>query len=140
MKVTEQIDAMEVSGTNPFNYLVVTRVLAATIMVPMLVVISDAIALYGAFLGVNMKQVISFNLYSQQIFRKLTFSDVMPSIVKSYFFGFAIGIIGCYKGFATSNGTQGVGASANSAVVMATFVVFLIDLIAAQLSDLFSIT
>jgi phospholipid/cholesterol/gamma-HCH transport system permease protein len=140
MKVTEQIDAMEVSGTNPYNYLVVTRVLAATFMVPMLVVISDAIALYGAFLGVNMKQVISFSLYSQQIFRKLTFSDVMPSIVKSYFFGFAIGIIGCYKGFATSNGTQGVGASANAAVVMSTFVVFLIDLIAAQLADLFSIT
>ena len=140
MKVTEQIDAMEVSGTNPYNYLVVTRILAATLMVPMLVVVSDAIALYGAFLGVNMKQVISFSLYTQQIFRKLTFSDVMPSIIKSFFFGFAIGLVGCFKGFHTRNGTQGVGASANSAVVLSTFVVFLIDLVAAQLADLFSIT
>ncbi len=140
MKVTEQIDAMEVSGTNPYNYLVVTRILATTLMVPMLVVVSDTIALYGAFLGVNMKQVISFSLYTQQIFRKLTFSDVLPAIVKSFFFGFAIGLVGCFKGFATRNGTQGVGASANSAVVLSTFVVFIIDLVAAQLADLFSFT
>jgi phospholipid/cholesterol/gamma-HCH transport system permease protein len=140
MKVTEQIDAMEVSGTNPYNYLVVTRVLAALFMVPMLVVISDAIALYGAFLGVNMKQVVSFSLYTQQIFQKLNFSDILPSIVKSFFFGFAIGMIGCFKGFATRNGTQGVGAAANSAVVLSTFVVFIIDLVAAQLADLFSLT
>jgi phospholipid/cholesterol/gamma-HCH transport system permease protein len=140
MKVTEQIDAMEVSGTNPYNYLVVTRVLAAMFMVPLLVVFGDAIALYGAFLGVNMKQSVTFSLYTHQIFMKLTYSDVIPSIVKSFFFGFAIGIIGCFKGFATRNGTQGVGAAANSAVVMATFVVFIIDLVAAQLADIFSIT
>jgi phospholipid/cholesterol/gamma-HCH transport system permease protein len=140
MKVTEQIDAMEVSGTNPYNYLVVTRVLATTLMVPMLVVISDSIALYGAFLGVNMKQDVSFSLYTHQIFQKLTFNDVLPSIAKSFFFGFAIGAIGCYKGFVTRNGTQGVGISANSAVVLSTFVVFLIDLVAAQLADIFSIT
>jgi len=140
MKVTEQIDAMEVSGTNPYNYLVVTRVLAAMCMVPMLVVISDTIALYGAYLGVNMKQVVSFSLYSHQIFQKLTFSDVVPSIIKSFFFGFAIGIIGCFKGFTTRNGTQGVGAAANSAVVMATFVVFIIDLVAAQIADILSYT
>src|SRR5579872_4659409 len=59
MKVTEQIDAMEVSGTNPFKYLVVTRVAASTLMVPLLVVMSDVIALYGAYLGVNMKQMVS---------------------------------------------------------------------------------
>ena len=140
MQVTEQIDAMEVSGTNPYNYLVVTRVMASTLMVPMLVVISDSIALYGAFLGVNMKQDVSFSLYTHQIFQKLTFNDVLPSIFKSSFFGFSIGAIGCFKGFMTRNGTQGVGASANSAVVMSTFVVFLIDLVAAQLADIFSIT
>jgi phospholipid/cholesterol/gamma-HCH transport system permease protein len=140
MKVTEQIDAMEVSGTNPYNYLVVTRILATTLMVPMLVVISDTIALYGAYLGVNMKQDVSFSLYMHQIFQKLTFNDVLPSITKSFFFGFAIGAIGCYKGFITRNGTQGVGSAANSAVVLSTFVVFLIDLVAAQLADIFSIT
>ena len=140
MKVTEQIDAMEVSGTNPFKYLVVTRVFATTLMLPILVVLSDAISLYGAYLGINLKQVVSFNLFTNQIFEKLTFTDVLPSIIKSYFFGFCIGIIGCFKGFYTVNGTQGVGRSANSAVVTATFVVFIIDLMAAQIADIFQIT
>lgn len=140
MKVTEQIDAMEVSGTNPFKYLVVTRVLAAILMVPLLVIVSDAISLYGAYIGVNMKQVVSFHLYTHQIFTKLTFSDLVPSIIKSFFFGFAIGIIGCFKGYTTENGTQGVGRAANSAVVASIFVVFIIDLMAAQIADLLSIT
>lgn len=140
MKVTEQIDAMEVSGTNPFKYLVVTRVFGTMLMVPLLVIMSDAIGLYGAYLGVNMKQVVSFELYTNQIFQKLTFSDLIPSIIKSVFFGFAIGIIGCYKGFNTKNGTQGVGQAANSAVVASIFVVFIIDLIAAQTADIIDIT
>lgn len=140
MKVTEQIDAMEVSGTNPFKYLVVTRVLASVLMLPLLVILCDAIGLYGAYLGVNMKQVISFHLFTNQIFIKLTFGDVLPSIIKSFFFGFAIGIVGCFKGYSTDKGTQGVGIAANSAVVTATFVVFIIDLMAAQIADIFHIT
>ncbi|MEO8759732.1 MAG: ABC transporter permease, partial [Bacteroidia bacterium] len=140
MKVSEQIDAMEVSGTNPFKYLVVTRVIAATLMVPLLVILSDVISLYGGYLGVNLNQVISFHLYTNQVFSKLGFSDVLPSIIKSLFFGFAIGIIGCFKGYTTQNGTEGVGKAANSAVVISTFVVFLIDLIAAQIADILDIT
>jgi phospholipid/cholesterol/gamma-HCH transport system permease protein len=140
MKVTEQIDAMEVSGTNPFKYLVVTRVFATMLMLPLLVIMSDTIGLYGAYLGVNMKQVVSFHLYTNQIFEKLSFSDVLPSIIKSFFFGFAIGLVGCFKGFYTKNGTEGVGKAANSAVVTATFLVFIIDLMAAQIADLLSIT
>lgn len=140
MKVTEQIDAMEVSGTNPFKYLVVTRVMATMLMLPLLVVVSDAIALYGGYIGVNMKQVVSFDLYTNQVFEKLEFSDLVPSMIKSVFFGFMIGIIGCFKGYNTANGTQGVGRSANTAVVTSTFVVFLIDLLAAQISDILRIT
>jgi phospholipid/cholesterol/gamma-HCH transport system permease protein len=64
----------------------------------------------------------------------------LPSIIKSFFFGFAIGIIGCFKGYNTENGTQGVGRAANSAVVASIFVVFIIDLMAAQIADLLSIT
>ncbi len=139
MKVTEQIDAMEVSGTNPFKYLVVTRVFAAILMIPLLIILSDTIALYGAFLGVNMKQVVSFHLFSNQVFESLSFGDVLPSIIKAFFFGFAIGIIGCFKGFSTTNGTQGVGRAANSAVVTSIFVVFIIDLMAAQIGDILSI-
>jgi phospholipid/cholesterol/gamma-HCH transport system permease protein len=140
MKVTEQIDAMEVSGTNPFKFLVVTRVMATMLMLPLLVVVSDAIALYGAYVGVNMKQLVSFDLYVIQVFEKLTFSDVIPSIIKSVFFGFMIGIIGCFKGYNTRNGTQGVGKAANTAVVAATFVVFILDLMAAQIADILKIT
>ena len=140
MKVTEQIDAMEVSGTNPFKYLVVTRVFAAMLMLPLLIIVCDTISLYGSFLGTNMKQVITFHLFVNQVFEKLSFGDVLPSIIKSFFFGFAIGIIGCFKGFNTTNGTEGVGRAANSAVVVCTFVVFIIDLMAAQIADILHIT
>ena len=140
MKVTEQIDAMEVSGTNPFKYLVVTRVFAAILMLPLLIVFCDTIALYGSYLGANLKQVISFHLFVNQVFEKLSFGDVLPSIIKAFFFGFAIGIVGCFKGFNTKNGTEGVGMAANTAVVTATFVVFIIDLMAAQIADILHIT
>ena len=140
MKVTEQIDAMEVSGTNPFKYLVATRVIAVMLMLPLLVILSDTIALYGSYLGINMKQVVSFHLFTNEVFEKLTFGDLLPSIIKAAFFGFAIGIIGCFKGYNTKNGTQGVGQAANSAVVVSTFVVFIIDLMAAQIADIFNIT
>ncbi len=140
MKVTEQIDAMEVSGTNPFKYLVVTRIMATTLMLPILVVISDAIGLYGSYLGVNIKSVTSISLFINQVFEKLTFGDIFPSIIKSFFFGFAIAIIGCYKGYNSKKGTEGVGESANSAVVVASLLIFILDLIAVQVADLFGLT
>jgi phospholipid/cholesterol/gamma-HCH transport system permease protein len=140
MKVSEQIDSMEVSGTNPFKYLVVTRVVASTLMLPLLIILSDTISLYGAYIGVNINQVISFPLFVNQVFIKLSFGDVLPSIIKGFFFGFTIGIIGCYKGWNTENGTEGVGKSANSSVIISIFAVFIIDLIAAQIADLLNIT
>lgn len=136
MKVTEQIDAMEVSGTNPFKYLVVTRVLATTFMLPILVLLGDAISLYGAYLGVNIKATTSFSLYYTQVFNNLSFGDVLPAFIKSFFFGFAIGIIGCFKGFNSSKGTEGVGRSANSSVVVGSLMVFIIDLLAVQVTDI----
>ena len=136
MKVTEQIDAMEVSGTNPFKFLVVTRVLAATLMLPVLVMFADLLALYASFLGVNLKDVLSFKLYYNQVFEYLEYSDFIPAYIKSYFFGFAIGIIGCYKGYNSKKGTEGVGLSANSAVVVSSLLIFVIDLIAVQITDL----
>lgn len=135
MKVTEQIDAMEVSGTNPFKYLVVTRVLATTFTLPLLVMLGDAIALYGTYLGVNMGSVTSFDLFWTNVFKYLSFSDVLPAFVKSFFFGFAVGIIGCYKGYYSKKGTEGVGQSANSAVVLSSVLIFIIDLIAVQVTD-----
>jgi phospholipid/cholesterol/gamma-HCH transport system permease protein len=135
MKVTEQIDAMEVSGTNPFKYLVVTRVLAATLMLPILVMLGDAISLYGSWLGVNIKSTTSLNLFWTQVVDTLSFTDVLPAYIKSYFFGFAVGIIGCYKGYNSKKGTEGVGMSANSAVVISSVLIFIIDLLAVQVTD-----
>ncbi|TFF37488.1 MlaE family ABC transporter permease [Mucilaginibacter psychrotolerans] len=118
MKVTEQIDAMEVSGTNPFKYLVATRVVATTFMLPILTLLSDAISLFGAYIGVNISSVTSLRFFFAQVFQSLTYSDIIPAVIKTLFFGFAVGLIGCYKGFNSTKGTQGVGNSANSAVVL----------------------
>ena len=136
MKVTEQIDAMEVSGTNPFKYLVVTRVLAATFMLPVLVMLSDAISLYGCYLGVNIRGDTSFQLFWHLVFVNLSFSDVLPAFLKCFLFGFAVGMIGCYKGYNSSKGTEGVGRSANSAVVVSSVMIFVIDLLVVQVTDL----
>jgi phospholipid/cholesterol/gamma-HCH transport system permease protein len=135
MKVTEQIDAMEVSGTNPFKFLVVTRIFACIFMLPILVLLSDAIGLLGCFLGVNIKGVTSFSLFYNQVFDSLSYSDVFPAFFKTFFFGLAVGVIGSYKGYTSSKGTEGVGRSANSAVVVSSFMVFVLDLIAVQITD-----
>ena len=140
MRVTEQIDAMDVSGTNPFRYLVVTRVMATTLMLPILSSLSIAISLYGTYLGVNISGTVSWHLYWKQVFDALSFGDVLPSIIKTFFFGFAIGIVGCYKGYNSRKGTEGVGRSANSAVVLASLLVFILDLIAVQITDLLGLT
>lgn len=136
MKVTEQIDAMEVSGTNPFKFLVVTRVMAAMLMIPILAILADAVSLYGGYLGANIRGVVSWDLFWNQVFDTLTYADILPSILKTFFFGFAIGIVGCYKGYNSNKGTEGVGRSANSAVVVASLLVFVIDLIVVQITDI----
>lgn len=137
MKVTEQIDSMEVSGSNPFKYLVVTRVMATTLMVPLLVVFSDVISLYGSYVGVNLTGKVSFTLFFAKVFESLDFIDIIPAFIKCFFFGFIIGLIGCYKGYNSSKGTEGVGRAANSAVVIASLLVFVIDMIAVQITTLF---
>tara|TARA_R110000868_G_C10853449_1_gene760974 strand:- start:251 stop:1009 length:759 start_codon:yes stop_codon:yes gene_type:complete len=137
MKVTEQIDAMEVAAINPFKYLVVTRVLATTFMIPLLVILADLIGIFGGYIGFNIHGDASMYLYISKIFEILTFSDIFPATIKTFFFGFFIGIIGCYKGYNASNGTESVGLAANSAVVSASLSIFIIDMLAVQLTDLF---
>ncbi|HEV9038523.1 MAG TPA: ABC transporter permease [Puia sp.] len=135
MKVTEQIDAMEVSGTNPFKYLVVTRVAASTLMLPVLVILGDGIGLAGAFIGVNIRSTTSWHLFFRQVLDNFAFGDVLPAFIKTFFFGFAVGIIGCYKGYTSSKGTEGVGKAANSAVVLSSILIFIIDLVVVQVTD-----
>lgn len=137
MKVTEQIDAMTVSGVDPFRYLVVNRVIACTLMVPILVFYADAIALLGSFFALNLKENLSFIFYFDQAIGILFWVDIVSSTIKSVFFGLAIGIVSCYKGYNTSGGTAGVGYAANSSVVVASIAIFIIDLIAVQITQPF---
>nr|WP_262511261.1 ABC transporter permease [Mucilaginibacter terrenus] len=78
----------------------------------------------------------SFRLFFDQVFRSLSFGDILPALIKTFFFGFAVGLIGCYKGYFSSKGTRGVGHSANSAVVLSSVIIFIIDLLAVQFTDL----
>jgi len=133
MKVTEQIDAMEVSATNPFKFLVVTRVLASTFMIPVLVLYTDFLALMGAFLNVSVNEKVSINTFFVQVFDSISFLDISSSMLKSLVFGFTIGIVGCYKGYNSTKGTEGVGKAANSAVVMAMFLIFIEELLSLQI-------
>ena len=136
MRVTEQIDAMEVSSTNPFKFLIVPRVLAATFMLPILVLYADGLGIFGSWVAANIKGDVSLVLFINQAFKSLEFIDLVPAIVKTFFFGAVIGLVGCFKGFHAGRGTESVGIAANSAVVMASLLVILVDLIAVQLTDL----
>jgi phospholipid/cholesterol/gamma-HCH transport system permease protein len=137
MKVSEQIDAMEVSGTRPFSYLVVTRVFATTLMLPVLVVYADVIALFGSYFMVNMINKSSMLLYFNEVSVSITYLDIFSSLIKSAFFGFAIGIVSCYAGYHTTGGTSGVGKAANTAVVVSMIFIFVIDLVSIQFINLF---
>lgn len=136
MRVTEQIDAMEVSGTNPFKYLVVTRIAAATLMLPLLVIIGDSIALFGSAIVENLKSDVSYTLYFSKVFKAITFGDIIPATIKTFFFGFAIGLIGCFKGYNCAKGTVGVGEASNAAVVYTSMLIFIIDFIAVFVTDI----
>jgi phospholipid/cholesterol/gamma-HCH transport system permease protein len=136
MKVTEQIDAMEVSSTNPMRFLVVTRVLAAMLMIPMLILYADALGILGSWVGANIKGEVSFVLFFSQAFTHLRFIDFFPAFIKSFFFGGVIGFVGCYKGYTAGRGTESVGVATNSAVVVASLLVIIVDLIAVQITDM----
>ncbi len=136
MKVTEQIDAMEVSGCNPFKFLVVTRITAATLMLPLLVILADALALLGGFLAINFAEATSLRLFLMNSFVNITFQDIIPAVFKTFLFGFSIGVVGCYEGYNADRGTESVGIAANTAVVISSLLVILIDMVMVQLSSL----
>jgi phospholipid/cholesterol/gamma-HCH transport system permease protein len=137
MNVTEQIDAMEVSGANPVQFLVVTRILACTLMIPILTLVADTVALAGGFFGVNLSADMNARLYFAKSFQTVVFGDFFPAFIKTFFFGFAIGFIGCYKGYHSDKGTESVGIAANTAVVTASIWIILIDAIMVQITNTF---
>jgi phospholipid/cholesterol/gamma-HCH transport system permease protein len=135
MNVTEQIDAMEVSGANPVQFLVVTRILACTMMIPLLTVFADAMALIGGFTSTALSGQMTMTLYFNKAITILDYSDLFPSVIKTILFGFTIGFVGCYRGFHSTKGTESVGLAANSAVVTSSVWIIIIDAIVVQVSN-----
>jgi len=134
MRVTEQIDAMEVSAIHPFKFLVVTRVLACTLILPMLTIYAIFLALIGGFLAIFLSQNISLQLYINAVVHSVEFSDLVPGIIKTFFFGFIVGIVGAYKGYNADNGTVGVGRASTSSVVVSSLLILLFDMVLGRIT------
>ena len=135
MKVTVQIDAMEVSAVNPFRFLVVTRVIATTVTIPILMCYTGMVGMLGAFLNVNQNEQTRFTAFFQDAFESISFLDIFSSLVKAVVYGFTIGIVGCYKGFNATQGTEGVGRAANASVVLSMFLIFVEEMLIVQITN-----
>ena len=135
MRVTEQIDAMDVSAVNPYKFLVVTRVIATTVMIPVLTLYCTFVGLLGSYINVHANELTSFLTFIESAFGSVSFLDVGSGVFKSIVYGFTIGIVGCYRGFNATNGTQGVGKAANRAVVFSMFLIFAEEIIIVQVTN-----
>jgi len=139
MRVTEQIDALEVSAINPFKYLVVTRILATTIMIPLLSFYTAFVSLIGGFINIHQNEGTSFTTFITQVFEAVAFLDLFSIVLKSIVFGFTIGAVGCYKGYHSNKGTEGVGRAANTSVVVAMLLIFVEELLLMQIINAFRV-
>jgi len=135
MKVTEQIDAMEVSATEPFRFLVVTRVIATTFMIPVLAMYCGFVGMMGSFLNIYQNEKTSFSTFISEAFKQITFLDINTSLIKAIAFGLTIGLVGTYKGYNATQGTMGVGKAANASVVLSMFLIFLEEMVIVQISN-----
>lgn len=129
MRVTEQIDAMEVSAINPFNYLVVTRVIATTMILPILTVYVIVIAIMGSYLAIIIVEPMSFEYYRSSVVQSIEFGDFIPGVAKTFVFGYIVGIVGSYKGFSAEGGTEGVGRASTTSVVLASLLILVFDMV-----------
>jgi len=134
MRVTEQIDAMEVSAVNPFKYLVVTRIIATTMILPILTIYVIIIALLGGYLAVIIVESMSFEYYRFAVINSVEFGDLIPGVAKTFVFGYIVGLVGCYKGFTAEGGTEGVGKASTSSVVIASLLILIFDMILVKIS------
>jgi phospholipid/cholesterol/gamma-HCH transport system permease protein len=127
MRVTEQIDALKALATDPVQYLFVPRVIAGLVMLPFLVVLGDALGIYGGYLvGVKLMNTNPV-IYKQNTFQFLEINDVMSGLIKAAAFGLILTLTGCVRGFYTSGGAEGVGRSTTNAVVSASLIILLTD-------------
>ena len=127
MRVTDQIDALTTLSTSPFKYLVVPRVLAGTITLPILVFIADIIGVFGGFLVGSYKLRFNAAAYLQRTADYMQTNDVTAGLVKAGVFGFVVALMGCYFGYNSKGGAQGVGAATTYAVVSASILILLLD-------------
>lgn len=133
MRVSEQIDAMEMSAADPFKYLVVTRVIATTIMVPVLVMYTALVGLLGSYINVHINEQTGYTMFFHNALVKISFLDYASSCTRAVLYGFTIGIVSCFEGFNTKNGTEGVGRAANASVVISMFLIFIEEIIIVQI-------
>ena len=133
MKVTEQIDAMEVSAVNPYKFLAATRVLACTLMLPLLTLVADFSGIMMGWLANTLAEPISLQLFLSNGTKDVTFNDFLPPTLKTAVFGLIIGTIACFQGMRAEGGTEGVGRSATSAVVLSSLFVILADVLLVRL-------
>ncbi len=133
MKVTDQIDAIEASAVNPYKLLAATRVVACMLMLPLLTVVADACAIVTGWLTNRLAEPMSLRYYVTNGFEWVAFGDLIPSTLKTMVFGLLIGLVGCFQGMRTTGGTEGVGRSATSSVVIASLFVILADVVLAKL-------
>ena len=134
MKVTEQIDALEVAALKPFHYLVITRVLACVIMFPIMTMISDILALTGGYLEAWLSDGMDIRVFIATAFDTLRFVDVGVDTMKTSVFGFIVGIVSCYLGYNVRGGTREVGRAAMQAVVISSLLILLADVVVVRLS------
>jgi phospholipid/cholesterol/gamma-HCH transport system permease protein len=132
MRVTEQIDAMRTLSVNPFHYLIAPRVIAGTLTLPILVLLGDIIGVYGGY--VVAVHVLGFNTgsYLHQTWDVLETMDVVSGLVKAAAFGFIVAVMGCYQGYYSGRGAQGVGAATTYAVVSASILILIINYFLTQ--------
>jgi phospholipid/cholesterol/gamma-HCH transport system permease protein len=133
MRVTDQIDALSTLSTDPMKYLVAPRLLAGIIAMPLLVVIADILGVMGGFLVASLKLGFNPNTYLISTFSNLRTEDVVSGLIKAGAFGFIIALMGCFNGYRSKGGAQGVGAATTSAVVSASILILAVDYILTQL-------
>jgi len=129
MRATEQIDAIETLSVDSFKLLVVTRVIACTLMLPLLTIFMDAAGILGGFLSEHIWSRLSFTLYMQRAFDGVALADFLPPTLKTAVFGYLIAIISCFFGYTTNEGSDGVRKAATNSVVVSSLVVILADVI-----------
>src|SRR5579864_4926735 len=133
MRVTEQIDAMEASAVDPYKFLVATRVLACALMLPLLTLAADFFGVLMGWVSVTLAQPVSFRFFIQKGLRDVAFGDFLPPTLKTVVFGLIIGSVACFQGMRTRGGTEGVGRSATSSVVLASLFIILADVVLVRL-------